>query len=88
MAAVMMLECGKDEERKALSYLRLLKTSVTTAKYCQEHTVLSLASRMLERAASYEVELSQLTIVEGQRGLRFEIASARIDYLLARISFV
>lgn len=87
MSAVLMLECGMDEARKACSYLRLLKISVKTAQYCQEHNVLSLASKMLERAAKFQAELSQLT-TDVQKSPVQDIASARIDYFLARVSLV
>lgn len=82
-----MLECGRQSSNDLSGALRLLRASVKTAKLCQEHLVLPLAQKILERAAMYQEELSKAPLSSSNDEV-IAFASLRVDYYTARISLV
>lgn len=82
-----MLECAKQSSDDPKAALRLLKTSLKTVKMCQQHSVLPLAQKILERAASYQEELNNAVASLAYEDLA-SVCGLRADYFVAGIALV
>lgn len=81
VAALLMLECGRQSTIDPAAAVRLLKTCLKVARGCQDNDILPLATKVLERAATYQEELS------GSHDDSV-ISGLRVDYFAARAQLV